>query len=126
MIKGIDAILIGSEDSQVLADFYKDKVGLEMANEMEMGEDGTKGFELKAGNFTLYLTDHSEVKGKASDPERMMINFEVDDAEAEVEKLTKAGVKVIKELYHVEGYGLIATFEDPDGNYFQLVQVREN
>jgi len=38
--------------------------------------------------------------------------------------LKKAGVKVVAEIYHVEGYGWLATFEDLDGNYFQLVQVR--
>ena len=27
-------------------------------------------------------------------------------------------------FYHEEGYGYIATFADPDGNYFQLVQIR--
>ena len=54
-----------------------------------------------------------------------MINLEVDDIEKEVERLKKAKVKLIQDIYHIEDYGKIATFEDIDGNYFQLVQVRE-
>ena len=54
----------------------------------------------------------------------MMINFEVDKIEPEVERVKKAGAKLIQEIYHVESYGYIATFEDIDGNYFQLVQVQ--
>jgi len=43
-----------------------------------------------------------------------------------VERLEKVGVKKIQDIYHVEGYGYIATFEDIDGNYFQLVQTKAN
>ena len=32
--------------------------------------------------------------------------------------------KLVADIYHVEDYGKIATFEDIDGNYFQLAQVR--
>jgi len=31
---------------------------------------------------------------------------------------------LVQDTYHIEGYGYISTFEDVDGNYFQLVQVR--
>ena len=54
-----------------------------------------------------------------------MFNLEVDDIEKEVERLKKAMVKLIQDIYHIEDYGKIATFEDVDGNYFQLVQTRE-
>lgn len=126
MIYGLEAVLLSSENAQRLADFYKDTVGLSTANEFEMGEDGTRGFEFSfgEGKTSLYIIDHSEVKGKSKEAPRVMINFEVDDAEREVERLNKAGVKVVKDLYHVEGYGLVATFEDLDGNFFQFVQVR--
>jgi predicted enzyme related to lactoylglutathione lyase len=53
-----------------------------------------------------------------------MINLEVDDIEGEVARLKKKKVKVIAGIYHIQDYGYIATFEDPDGNYFQFVQVR--
>lgn len=127
MIKGIEAILISSENAQNLADFYKNKVGLELISENEIGDNGEKAFELKVGEGCgLYVMDHSEVKGKNTQAPRIMFNLEVSHIEDEVEKLKKTGVKLIQDIYHVEEYGQIATFEDIDGNYFQLVQVRPN
>ena len=126
MIKGVEAVMIGSENAKALAEFYASKVGIEIAHEYEMGEDGS-AFEMKVeGSTAFYINSHSEVKGKAAQPQRIIINFEVDDIDKEVEKLDKAGVKKIQDKYHIEGYGYVATFEDLDGNYFQVVQVRAN
>jgi predicted enzyme related to lactoylglutathione lyase len=125
MIKGIEGILLGSSNAKKLADFYEKTVGLTLTNEFEMGEDNEQGFEFASKNGPgLYIMDHSEVKGKNAGPERLILNFEVDDIEKEVARLKKENVKVKQDIYHLEGYGYIATFVDPDGNFFQLVQVR--
>ncbi|OGK08919.1 hypothetical protein A2767_04205 [Candidatus Roizmanbacteria bacterium RIFCSPHIGHO2_01_FULL_35_10] len=125
MIRGIEGILLFSEDAKKLAYFYKEKVGLKITFEAVMGEtDDMYEFKMKNGS-PLYVIHHSKVKGKNKQPERMMFNLEVDDIEKEVKRLDKAGVKKTQNVYHVEGYGYIATFSDIDGNYFQLVQVRE-
>lgn len=127
MIRGIESILVGSENAQELANFYKDTVGLELTNEMEMGEEGKEqGFEFALEGCRLYIMDHSEVKGNSVQPQRVILNLEVDDIEKEVKRLDEAGVKKVQDIYHIEGYGLIATFEDSDGNYFQFVQIRES
>ncbi|OGK25165.1 hypothetical protein A3A46_00615 [Candidatus Roizmanbacteria bacterium RIFCSPLOWO2_01_FULL_37_13] len=124
MIKGMESVLLFSQNAKKLADFYKEKVGLKVTNEFMMGEkDEVYEFKMKQGT-PLYVIDHSKIKGKNKTPERMMINLEVDDIEKEVKRLTKARVKKTQDIYHVEGYGYIATFEDLDGNFFQLVQVR--
>jgi len=125
MIKGIESITLFSENAKDLADFYKDKVGLKMTLEAEVGEEGGNlfGFEFEGGPG-LYIMDHSEVKGKQKEPERIIFNLEVDDIEENVKRLDEAGVKKIKDTYHMQNYGFIATFEDADGNYFQLVQIR--
>jgi len=122
MIKSLDGVLLSSEDSQKLADFYKEKVGLKCTMEFEMGEKGEKGFAFD--DVKLYINQHSEVHGQTKEPERVILNLETDDIEEEVKKLDKAGVKKIKDTYHIEGYGLVATYQDVDGNYFQVVQVR--
>lgn len=125
MIKGLEAILLGSEDAKKLAGFYKDVVGLTLSTEMEIGEEGEKGYEFNLNPGNLYILDHSKVKGESKDPSRVMFNLEVDDIEKEVAKIKKAGAKLVQDIYHVENYGMIATFEDVDGNYFQLVKTRE-
>lgn len=127
MVRGLESVLIGSENAQRLAEFYRDKVGLKIRFEGEMGEGGEKAYEIEVGEGSgIYIIDHSEVKGKNKAPQRIIINLEVRDIEDEVSRLEKAGVKKVQDVYHVEGYGLIVTFEDIDRNYFQLVQVRES
>jgi len=124
MIKGIDGILIGSSNATKLAEFYRDIVGLKQSMEFEMGEKNEKGFGFDLGGISLVILDHSDVKSKNSGPERFIINFEVGDIEKETARLKKLKVKLKQDIYHVEGYGLIATFIDPEGNFFQLVQIR--
>jgi predicted enzyme related to lactoylglutathione lyase len=126
MIKGIDSIILFSENAAGLANFYKEKLGLKISLEGEMGDDGSKVFSFDVGgNQNFNISDHSELKGPNVDPKRIMINFEVEgDIESQIEKLQTEGVKLIGTLHHLESYGKIQTCEDPDGNYFQLVQVR--
>ncbi|MBI2599840.1 VOC family protein [Candidatus Daviesbacteria bacterium] len=126
MIRGIESILLFSEDPQALAHFYQHKVGLSLTENMEIGEQAEEGFEFAMENTSLYIMKHSEVKGKNNQPERIMFNIEVDDIEKEADRLVKEGVKQIEPIYHMQGYGLISTFEDIDGNYFQIVQVKAN
>ena len=127
IIRGIESITLFSQNATKLADFYKKILGLKQTMEAEMGE-GKKaanlyGFEMKTGS-PLYVVDHSDIKGKAKQPKRIVFNLEVDKIDPEVARLKRKKVKVIEPKYHVQGYGYIATFADIDGNYFQLVQVR--
>jgi predicted enzyme related to lactoylglutathione lyase len=52
-----------------------------------------------------------------------MLNFQTADVKGEFERIKELGARVKQEPYQPgEGAGemWIATFEDPDGNYFQL------
>ena len=125
MIVGIDTFLLYSSDAKRLSQFYTKTVGLDFQFAGEMGDNGDEIYmaHWKKGS-DLAILDHSNIKGKNKQPERYMVNFEVENLEKEVARLKKAKVKLIADIYHVEEYGYIATFEDIDGNYFQLVQVR--
>ena len=125
MIKGLEAVLLSSGDATELAKFYREKVGLKEASEMEIGDKGEKAFEFELKGANLYILDHSEIKGKNKQPPRVMFNLEVNDMDKDVEKLKNNGVKVVQDTYHIQDYGLVTTFEDIDGNYFQFVQVRQ-
>lgn len=124
MIKSIEGIVLSSENAKALAEFYQDKVGIKIKEEYEMGE-GASAFEMDSGEGVGFMiNDHSEVKGKSSQPQRYILNFEVGNIDEAIKDVESKGVKKIADKYHIEGYGYIATFEDLDGNYFQLVQVR--
>ena len=125
MIRGLESILIGTPNAKKLANFYSQKVGLKIGFEGVMGEN-EEFYELKfeKSGPNINVIDHSKVKGKNKEPERIIFNLEVDNIKAETSRLKKAKVKLVQDTYHVEGYGYITTFADVDGNYFQLVQVR--
>lgn len=127
MIRGLESVIIGSQSAKKLAAFYRGKVGLKIGMEAEMGEKGEELYELKVGKGPgVYIMDHSKVKGKSKNPDRIILNLEVDDIKKEAARLKKAKVKQVKDTYHVEGYGWVSTFQDVDGNLFQFVQVRSS
>ena len=126
MFRGIDAVLLYSNDPKKLADFYKEKVGIENEMTGEYGDDPLDVFYMfNVGDSKQFgVLHHSKIKSKNKEPFSYMINFEVKNIEETVGRLKKNKVKLIQDIYHVEDYGKIATFEDIDGNYFQIVQVR--
>lgn len=72
----------------------------------------------------MAVGEHTEVKGKAKEPQRVILNFETKQVKKEYERIKGLGAKVVKELYEMEGVK-IATFADPDGNYFQVMSPWE-
>ena len=115
--------MIGSSHPQVLGEFYE-KV---FEKKADMGEDTWYGWQM--GSMFFNIGEHSEVQGKAYEPQRMILNFETSEIEKEFARVKAIeGCTVVKELYEMEGMeGMhIATFSDPDGNYFQLMTPWEN
>ncbi len=106
---------ITSEDPDRLKSFYRDTVGL--PNVPEMG-DGA----FAVGGANLFVDGHSETKGQAREPQRMLVDLVVDDVAAERARLEGQGVEFIRREGKEEWGGTISTFLDPDGNYCQLVQ----
>jgi predicted enzyme related to lactoylglutathione lyase len=109
-------ILIGSEDPGRLVAYYKPLFG-------EPGWDmgGYTGWLIGASSVTV--GPHDQVKGSNEQPGRIIWNIEADDVRAEFERFKAAGATVIREPYSFEEMpdSVIATFSDPDGNYFQLM-----
>lgn len=109
-------INVCSEHPEALIKFYADVIGLMPLPVISPGA-------FLAGNAALLVDGHSEVRGRASEPQRVLITFTVDDAIAEQERLRAAGVNFIRPATREPWGGLVATFEDLDGNYCQLVQA---
>ena len=113
-----NSILIGSENPDRLVEYYTRLFG-----EPTMSEGGYTGWQLGSGFFTV--GPHSEVKGKNPSPGRFLWNIESADVKGDFERLKAAGAIVIAEPYGFDMEGAenasIATFADPDDNYFQLM-----
>ena len=111
-----NSILIGSEDPQRLVDFYRKLFG-----EPTWNDGGYTGWMIGSGAVTV--GPHDQVKGKNAHPGRIIWNIESADVKGDFERFKAAGATVVAEPY---GFGesseeAIATFADPDDNYFQLM-----
>lgn len=116
----LNSIMVGTMQPKVLADFYE-KVFDKGADMVEEGS----WYGWKVGNTFFSIGEHSEVNGKAKEPQRIIINLETKEVKEEFERIKAAGAEVIKEPYEIQG-AWIATFADPDGNYFQLMTPWDN
>ncbi len=109
---------LGSPEPERLVAFYRDTLGLTPAPEMSPG-----AFALGSG--FLIVSSHSEVAGPATDATRYLINFVVDDLDAEQARLEAGGVEFVRSKGEEPWGGRISTFLDPDGNYCQLIETPE-
>ncbi len=116
-----NSILLSSQNPKELAAFYQ-KV---FQKDPDMDENGYVGFLVGKGFFSI--GPHDKVKGKNQNPERIIFNFETKEVKEEFNRIKDLGGKVIAEPYQMgEGQFWIATFADPDGNYFQLMTPWED
>jgi predicted enzyme related to lactoylglutathione lyase len=111
------SVNVTSGQAERLIDFYRDTVGLRPAPEFGPGA-------FMAGETYFFVDGHSDVKGAAKEPARMLLNFNVADLAAEQRRLEDAGVKFIRTAGREEWGGTISTFTDPDGNYCQLIEYK--
>lgn len=113
------SIMIGSENPEKLRDFYKEV----FKKSPDMSDGGYYGFLVGTGFITI--APHDKVKGKSPNPERILLNFEIEDVNGEFERIEKIdGAKVVAKPYEMGDEKMkatIATFADPDGNFFQLM-----
>jgi predicted enzyme related to lactoylglutathione lyase len=116
----LNSILIGSEDPARLIEYYTKIFGKPTSEDF-----GYSGWQLGTGWMTIGA--HDQVKGKNAHPGRIIWNLETLDVKSEFERLREAGAIVVQEPYRPGGPDdsdqemLIATFADPDDNYFQLM-----
>ena len=110
-------ILIGSEDPKRLSEYYTRLFGEPMFD-----DSAYTGWQI--GSAAVTVGPHSEVHGRNAEPGRVIWNIETSDVRGEFDRMKAAGAAVVREPYTMDGMpadSFIATLEDPDGNYFQLM-----
>ena len=112
----LNSILIGSEDPKRVADYYTKVFGTP-----GFEQEGYTGWQIGTGWVTV--GPHDQVRGSNPNPGRLIWNIETADVQADFERFKAAGATVVQEPYHPgeAAEGWIATFSDPDDNYFQLM-----
>ena len=115
----LNSLMVGTMQPKALIEFYQ-KV---FEKKPDMMEGDWAGWTV--GSCFFGVGKHSEMIGKSKDPGRVIFNLETKDVKGEFERIKKSGAVVVKEPYEMQG-AWIATFADPDGNYFQLMTPWEN
>jgi len=112
----LNSILIGSADPQRLADYYTKLFGAPGWN-----DGGFSSWQIGTGFVTV--GPHDQVAGSNTQPGRLIWNIECADVKGEYGRLKAAGATVVQEPYQPGEMpdAWIATFSDPDSNYFQLM-----
>lgn len=109
---------VNSPDPERLKAFYRDVIGL------PPHPDANRESTFVAGGTEIVIDNHSEIDGRAPQPQRILVNFFVEDVEAEQRRLEAAGVEFVRRSGREYWGGVISTFVDPDGNYLQLIEFR--
>ena len=117
MITGVVGITFWTSDLERMFQFYNDVLQLPFHSRHE----GFITFELGDVRFNIGL--HHLVQGLSEDPFRFMPHLGVDDIQAEAERLQTHGVEFIRQPEQESWGGWVATFQDPDGNILQLLQL---
>lgn len=108
-------LMIGTDQPNALAHFYGDVLGLQRLTQYH-----DPVFRAAGGN--IRILHHSRIAGRTTQPARMQINLFVDDVRAEWRRVAAAGVHFVREPEDESWGGVVATMEDPDGNYVQILQ----
>ncbi len=124
MINGIGVTYIHTPNKE-LADWYEKTLGLKKG----YGDEAWQEFQ--TNNGSRFALDFISYPSSTVQKQSIMISFTVDDIYQAVENLSKKGVRFYpdndksKTVFDV-GPSLVATFEDPDGNFVQIAQTKNN
>ncbi len=106
MIQGLSGVIIWTADLDAMLGFYRAALCLTPHSTRP------HFVSFKWGEVRLAIGTHSEIRGKSSDPHRVMINLAVDDIDAEYERLRSAGVEFIRPPGQEHWDGWVCTFYD--------------
>lgn len=106
--------MIGTTNFDEMVAYYEKVFG----KKPDMTDTDFHGWQV--GSCFISVGRHSKMEGKAKDAGRVMFNLETTEVKEEFARIKEYGGTVIAEPYEM-GPGFIATFADPDGNYFQLM-----
>jgi predicted enzyme related to lactoylglutathione lyase len=106
-----------SENPEALVAFYRDVVGLRPLPAM-----GPNGLEVREG-VNLHFDTHSQTCRAATEPQRRLINFMVEDVRGECARMEAAGARFFRKEGVEFWGGIISSCLDPDGNIVQIIEI---
>lgn len=116
----LGSILLGTSNPHRLRDWYT-----ALAPDGDgFTEVSPTMFARNFGGVGMLIDGRDDVADKNPEPGRVILNFHVEDARATAARLNGLGVTWLVELEERDG-GLFGTLVDPDGNYVQIIELKE-
>lgn len=119
-IRFFSAVLIYSRQPEVLAEFYRDRLGFPLKDEQHGSTDLHYGCELGDVHFAIHREKDAAGHGRSS----IRLAFMVFDMDRFVADVRAAGVKLLYEPTDV-GFAMMTAVEDPDGNHIEFTQLSQ-
>jgi predicted enzyme related to lactoylglutathione lyase len=119
-VKSICGVIIVSNSPDSLVKFYSEVLDLEFEHENHGGLAPHWGADI--GTIHLGIHPPENFNRKSASVAGTVVTFDVDsivDCQGKIEKL---GGKCIAPA-HDEGFGQVASFLDPQGNQFEIVEL---
>ncbi len=116
---GIGGVFFKARDPKVLAAWYRENLGVPIAEGQTYGALKSTG----AGEQTVWSTFPADTPYFGPGPASCMVNYRVQNLEAMLAQLRAAGVVVDEKTEDYE-YGRFGWATDPEGNRFELWEPR--
>jgi predicted enzyme related to lactoylglutathione lyase len=113
-VTGIGGVFFRAEDPDALAAWYEQHLGVPR----EAGQ--TYGIFPESRNTVWSAFQDATDYWPAA--KQGMVNYTVDDLDAMLAQLRRAGVEVVEKVEELEGIGCFGWAVDPEGNRFELWQ----
>lgn len=137
MIKGLAISTVWALNQDRAKEFYTEKLGLELRNDMTMGEGGMRWITVGANDqpdveLTLMVPGTGTMDPESAEAMRTLIAkgmlgagvLRTDDVWGDYERLKARGVEFVQEPQE-RPYGTEALLRDDSGNWFSFTQPRE-
>ena len=125
MILGVDVVFIHVKNPEKMARWYQEKLGLNI--NFRTPDNSWQEFSFKEEKApTRFALDYYGTNPSIIEQQPIVISFKVANIYKTIQKLENKGVVFIgSEKVQDVGPTLIATFQDPEGNYLQISQRKE-
>jgi len=123
-VLGVGGVFFRSPDPARLARWYKDALGLEIEAWGTTHGTSFSPAAMPKNSFTVWSTFAADTEYFGPSGQSFMINLVVDDLDAALENVKKAGGQVIPEKEEHD-FGRFGWIVDPDGNRVELWEPPE-
>lgn len=120
-VKSICGAILASGKPDALARFYEEALELRFEREEHAGLAPHYGTDIGTVHFGIHPPENFKRTG--SGRSSTILTFDVSSlAECEA-RLRKLGAECVLPA-HDEGFGMVASYRDPEGNQFEVVELR--